>query len=387
MQISYYKPMVNFRFVLLPLYKLWVVLGLAPVEEDSVSKIHCNKILSVLRRRLRHPSGSWLCTAVLISVLYWSESFVMHASLPSIPLIIYIIMLIIAEVKLILIFLICTVTRLKHIRSFIEGLTFVDSLISVKEVTCSKFISSFVIVVNVALTSGAALSVYQSSIIVSIHVIFQLFIDSVVVLQFVLLVLELWVRLTTLNECLLVEMYHPRPPQLQVAPQPATSSVRLSHLREVFMALILAAEKLEEHFRFSLVADIAHAVFGAICSSCEVLIIIDKPDVTGSLPYSKSLRTSMLWLAYHYFKIVCLALSCAAAKDASRRTGVILHRLPVLSPSLSDEVEAFLRMTSLEVQLNFTAAGFIEIDRHFLVSALAVVFTYLVVIGQSVTDW
>ncbi|XP_046988749.1 uncharacterized protein LOC124594422 [Schistocerca americana] len=216
---------------------------------------------------------------------------------------------------------------------------------------------------------------------------FRLFVDSVVLLQFVLLVLELWVRLKSLNECLLVEVYHPRPPQLQVAPQPATSSVRLSHLREAFLALIHAGERLEEHFRLSLAADVAHAVIGAICSSYEVLIIIEKPHITGLLPYSKSLTTSMSWLTYHCFKIVCLALSCGAAKDAARRTGVILRRLPVLPPSLSGEVEAFLRVTSQEAQLNFTAAGFVEIDRQLVVSALAVVITYLVVIGQSVTDW
>ncbi|XP_049800037.1 gustatory and pheromone receptor 32a-like [Schistocerca nitens] len=182
-------------------------------------------------------------------------------------------------------------------------------------------------------------------------------------------------------------MSHPRPPLLQVAPQPATSSVRLSHLREAFLALIRAAEKLEEHFQLSLAAEIAHAVFGAICSSYEVFITIEKPHITRLLPYSKSLNTSMLWLAYHCFKIVCLALSCGAAKDAARRTGVILRRLPVLPTSLSGEVDAFLRVTSQEAQLNFTAAGFVEIDRRFMVSALAVVITYLVVIGQSVTDW
>ncbi|XP_049947713.1 gustatory and pheromone receptor 32a-like [Schistocerca serialis cubense] len=198
--------------------------------------------------------------------------------------------------------------------------------------------------------------------------------------------LELWVRLRSLNTCLLEMVLRSDLRVLLVAPQEAITTGRLSHLLEAFVALGRAAEVLEEHFGLLVATDIAQCVIGATCSAYELLIVISGLSSTKILIYNKSVSTSVLWLAYHCLKLAAIALSCAAFENAARRTGVILRRSPVLRSSFAGEVEAFLRVTSQDSLLRFTAAGFIEVDRRLLVSALAVVITYLVIIGQSAVN-
>ncbi|XP_049855178.1 uncharacterized protein LOC126335762 [Schistocerca gregaria] len=187
-----------------------------------------------------------------------------------------------------------------------------------------------------------------------------------------MLVLELWMRLRSIKAYLLDDMYHASLLFQQVAPLYGSPVERLDHLREAFVALRRAVEEMEEHFGLPIAIDITQCVLGATCSAYELLVIFVKPQLADYLSYSKSWSTAMLWLAFHSLKLVAMALSCAAAENAARRTTVLLRRLPVLPSGHWAAADS----------LFFTAAGFVNIDRRLLVSVLGTVITYLVIIGQ-----
>ncbi|XP_049947694.1 uncharacterized protein LOC126455980 [Schistocerca serialis cubense] len=314
---------------------------------------------------------------------FWYLDVKQFISIPGLTLAIYFLLLLLADLKLLLTFSVCTVTRLGNLRSFIKQLIIVDKNIQVVGTECNKWLPSILLIIHIALLIAVGLVVLDGQLLRFFHALFHCFIDSVVVLQFVALVLELWIRFCKINTCLLEELYHPEVGVVQLLPQSPAPACRLRQLRESYVSLGRAAELLGEHFGLPVALDVGLCVLGTTCSAYELLVMLERPHLMDFLPFSQSVSLSVLWLAYQTLKLVALTLSCAAAQDVAERTGILLRRSPVLPPGISAEMDAFLRVTSRDPPLRFTAWGFVNIDRNLLVSAFGVVITYLVVISQS----
>ncbi|XP_049855140.1 gustatory receptor for sugar taste 43a-like [Schistocerca gregaria] len=217
-----------------------------------------------------------------------------------------------------------------------------------------------------------------------VHTLFE----SMITLQFVCLVLELWERFRTVNASLRESLPPLRAPEMRAlfggappSPPPARPG-GLRRLREAYVASARAAELLQRHFGWALAVEVAYSVAGALCSSYEIVRMAAGPRGRVRLALSGAVSTSALWLAYHCLRLAATSLACAAAAAAAADTGVLLLRAWALSDWRSAELDRFLRLALHGPPLRFTAAGLVRVDRRLLVSAIAVVVTYLVVLSQ-----
>ncbi|XP_047106659.1 uncharacterized protein LOC124775869 [Schistocerca piceifrons] len=212
------------------------------------------------------------------------------------------------------------------------------------------------------------------------------FCKSLVTMQFVIMVLELRQRFCSLNADLRLSL--PLPCNSEMRGLLCGSSRRLAparklrQLREAHVALARAAEFLQSHFGWPVAFDVTYCVCGATCSAYEVLMKTVQPRSIVEFSYSQQPAVSALWFAFHTLKLLSVVLSCAATADEAAATGVFLLRAVVTSDLRCADVEAFLQLTLHSPPLRFTAAGFVTLDRRLLVSALAAMVTYLVILGQ-----
>ncbi|XP_046988747.1 gustatory receptor 68a-like [Schistocerca americana] len=166
-------------------------------------------------------------------------------------------------------------------------------------------------------------------------------------------------------------------PSRRVAP-----AGRLRQLRKAQMALSHAAEFLQSYFGLPMAFNVAYCLCSALCSAYEILMQLVRPHWIVEFSYSESSAVSGLWAAYHSLNILLVCLSCSATADEAAACGLFLLRASVMSDRRCAELEAFLRLTLHSPPLRFTAAGFVTLDRRLLVSALAAIVTYLVILGQ-----
>ncbi|XP_049772020.1 putative gustatory receptor 28b [Schistocerca cancellata] len=291
---------------------------------------------------------------------------------------------------------ICVTSDMNDLRGFNECLKFADERLAKCETAKLKVLGGFIfsiyfgllviLVVIYVLVLGRQLMLLSCLV--------YLVLVLTMTLQQVMLVLELWVRFCSLNANLLEVLSFPgdswlcfllggtwlptTPPR---PPLPVIDS-SLCQLQDAHVALTRAADMLQQHFGLPTTASTAASVCGATCSAYELLMALVNPDWIEQYSLFQSAGVSALWLAYHLIKLVSLALSSAKAIDAAAATGVILLRASTVSTCSSPQNEAFLRLTMMGPPLRFTAAGFITVDRRLLVSATAIVITYVIILGQ-----
>ncbi|XP_049855166.1 gustatory receptor 68a-like [Schistocerca gregaria] len=251
-----------------------------------------------------------------------------------------------------------------------------------KEVKYGKALGGFVVAVNISMLLCLVTENLFSygAAFVSLVGTLALFFDVMITLQFILLVLEIWSRFSRLNAALQDALY-PHCTELFVGASPSYRC-SLLQLQKTYVALGRAADHLMSHFGLPMAFDIAFCICGATCSSYEVLVkLLSDSDVPG-LSIGMPVSISEVWLALHWLRILLLSLSCAAVEDTAAATGVILIRASVVPQRRTAEFDEFLRFTLHGPRTSFSAAGFVKIDRRLIVSALTVVVTYLIILGQ-----
>ncbi|XP_049855107.1 uncharacterized protein LOC126335692 [Schistocerca gregaria] len=214
--------------------------------------------------------------------------------------------------------------------------------------------------------------------------IYTLLFDCLTTLQFVLLKLEMWVRFRSLNSrlrevipsCVVPASLHL--PLASFSPPPG----RLHHLLEAYMSLYHAAHLLQGHFGGPVAISVAHSVTSSTRSAYEVLLKQLQPQWTSQLHLGTSVCNSLMWLTSHWLRLSTVALSCAAVEQEAARTTALFLRASEASDGLWPELEAFLPFVVHSPPLRFSAAGFFTVDRQVLVSALAIVITYVVIMAQ-----
>ncbi|XP_049771965.1 uncharacterized protein LOC126152474 [Schistocerca cancellata] len=159
---------------------------------------------------------------------------------------------------------------------------------------------------------------------------------------------------------------------------PQSASGRLRQLREAYLVLMHAAETLQQHFGLPLALIIAGCVGGTTFYAYDVVSSGRKRHS----PFEWSIMSG-LWMVHHSLQLVALSLACAATVDSAAYTGPLLLRASALCDWRGPELDAFTQVTLRGPRLQFSAAGLVVIDRRLLVSALAVVVTYLVILGQQ----
>ncbi|XP_049947691.1 uncharacterized protein LOC126455978 [Schistocerca serialis cubense] len=283
--------------------------------------------------------------------------------------------------KLLSVLGICTVTSYRQLKCFVKELKLADIRIPVKNIENGKLLRSFFITINFALLIGMPYVIFMGSgdVLQSLSRIFLLFFDVMITLQFVLLVLELWARFSSVNACLQEVLSFPC--STTVGRAPPSRRLSLLQLQEAYVALGRAADHLLAHFGVPVAVDIAKCMVGATSSSYDVFIELLQSNGKQGLVVP-SVAVPEAWLALHWLELLLMSLSCAAAENAAAATGVILLRSSAVPRLRSADVDDFLRLTLHGPRVSFTAAGFVKIDRRLLVSVLTAIVTYLIIMGQ-----
>ncbi|XP_047106745.1 uncharacterized protein LOC124775945 [Schistocerca piceifrons] len=286
--------------------------------------------------------------------------------------------------KLLLTLGICSCTGMQRLFSYDQELRSVDIHLTAKDKRKGKLLGGVVLTVSgaAALGVGATIDPHRNGPLQYLAVSFLLSFDCLITLQFVLLVLELWVRFRSLNANLLQEL----PAPVEILPAPVARSPpepgRLRQLLGAYAALRRAAGFLQGHFGLPVAFSVAHSLCCSTASCYELLLVQMRSRWVSRLPLSPSPANSAMWLTYHWLKLTTMALSCAALKEEASATGDHLLKASVLYERRRHELEGFLRLATYGQPLSFSAAGFLNVDRRLLVSALAILVTYLVILGQ-----
>ncbi|XP_049768061.1 uncharacterized protein LOC126101450 [Schistocerca cancellata] len=195
------------------------------------------------------------------------------------------------------------------------------------------------------------------------------------------MVLEVWTRLSTLNTTLLEEL-----PVLLLSPPVGHSwlppgHARLRQLLVAHMTLRRAAECLQNHFGLPVAAFLTYTMCAAMSTAYQTLLEVLERSWHSQRRIC-TFTSTIVYFAYTWIKLSTMALACAAMKDTDAATGVILLKVSVSRGRRCPDFGDFLRWTRYGPPLCFSAAGFCTIDRSLLLSALAIIITYLVILLQ-----
>ncbi|XP_049855132.1 uncharacterized protein LOC126335719 [Schistocerca gregaria] len=298
----------------------------------------------------------------------------------------------IGKSMVLLTFGICTVTGLRKLEGYLRALNSVDAYLKGSQEQLEKLLGIFLPCVSLSLVVAIGVTIFSTFpgmpyyLVSMAHIVLM----SLVTLQYVMLMLELWARFRTLNGHLLESLRSAgdsemgallggtTTPSSQLRLQPT----RQRHLRDAYITLTHAADLLQQHFGLPMAVNIATCVCGGACSLYEMIIMVINPHWILQFSVIRSAASSTAWFLFHSFKLVSVALSAAAAADAAAATGVILLRTSVVSGWCDPHDDAFLCLTLQTPPLRFTAAGFFTIDRPLLVSAIAAIVTYVIILVQ-----
>ncbi|XP_049855104.1 uncharacterized protein LOC126335689 [Schistocerca gregaria] len=280
--------------------------------------------------------------------------------------------------------MICIVTGAHELRRYSKELKHADELMIQKNTENAKMTGTFLLVVHLTCLVAVLATIDQNSngFCDYLEVTFSLFFDYMMTLQFAVLELEMWMRFCSLNARLQEAVPVHLTPLSREAASQLTSPRRLRQLLESYTSLCRGAKHLQNHFGAPVAVTVAQSVWCSTCSAYEVLLIQLRPQWARKLPLSPSVCNSLMFLASHWLRLTTLALSCAAVEHAAATTGELLLSASVTSGGRCAELESFLPFIIHGPRLRFSAAGFFTVDRRLLVSALAIVVTYVVILGQ-----
>ncbi|XP_049947583.1 uncharacterized protein LOC126455866 [Schistocerca serialis cubense] len=281
---------------------------------------------------------------------------------------------------------VCIVTDHQNLRRYFKELKYTDAHLQSKKEDNMKTLGGFLLAVylTVAVAVFATSGLKTARMYSCLLIIYFLFFDILVTLQFVLLELELWARFRFLHSRLL-EIVPPRHtpaplfrPTRSLSPPPS----RLRQLLEAYLALGRAAQLLQDNFGAQVAVTVAQSVCCSTRSAYEVLLKQLQPQWTSQLHLSSSVGNSFMWFATHWLRLSTVALSCAAVEQEAAASTALFLRASVAYEGRCPELEAFLPLLVHSPPLRFSAAGFFTVDRRLLVSTLALVVTYVVILAQ-----
>ncbi|XP_047106781.1 putative gustatory receptor 39b [Schistocerca piceifrons] len=280
----------------------------------------------------------------------------------------------------------CIVTDYQKLRRYFNQIKYTDAHLMFKKEDNMKMLGGFLLAVHLAVAVAIFATSAQNSYgmysgPLMIHFLLS---DCLTTLQFVLLELELWVRFRSLNSrltevipaCLTPVSLHR--PIASFSPPPG----RLHQLLEAYMSLYYAEQLLQDHFGGPVAISVAQSVSCSTRSAYEVLLKQLKPKWTSQLHLGPSVSNTVMWLTFHWLRLSTVALSCAAVEQEAAATIALFLKASVASEGHCPELEAFLPLLVHSPPLRFSAAGFFTVDRRVLVSALAIVITYVVIMAQ-----
>ncbi|XP_049947624.1 gustatory receptor 68a-like [Schistocerca serialis cubense] len=283
-------------------------------------------------------------------------------------------------------------TELRKLRELFILLKFVDARLPTNKTDKSKLLGGFLLCLYVSFTLAIGMSNIPSVTNVPLFLAYMVYVvlAAAMSLQYVLLVLELWVRFQTLNAVLLQSLQFTVDPELwsllggstTLASLVMLQHSRQRHLRDAYVTLTHAADLLQEHFGLAMAVNIATSVCSVTLSLYELVMTVTKPGWIFQFSLSKSSRGPVMWVLFHSTKLLSVAFSSAAAADAAAATGLILLRTSALSTWRDSQDDSFLRFTLQVPPLRFTAAGFFTVDRPLLVSIVTVIMTYVIILAQ-----
>ncbi|XP_049947584.1 uncharacterized protein LOC126455867 [Schistocerca serialis cubense] len=279
---------------------------------------------------------------------------------------------------------ICTVTGVQDIHHYAEAMKYADTQLLSNIKVNMKMMGGFLLAAHMSVMVAVIATIPPKSNSLYDHtkLIFSLFFDSLTTLQFVILQLELWVRFCYLNDRLTKAAPVPLTPASLEGVSTSTSPFRLHQLLESYTSLRRAAQLLQSHFGVPVAVSVAQSVCCSTCSAYEVLLTQLRPQWAEQLPLSPSVGNSLLWLSYHWLRLSTVSLTCAAVEHEAANTSELVLRAAVASEGRCADLESFLVLVTHGPPLHFSAAGFFIVNRRLLVSALAIVVTYLIILGQ-----
>ncbi|XP_047106784.1 uncharacterized protein LOC124775988 [Schistocerca piceifrons] len=337
-----------------------------------------------LWKKLITPSVFWFFVILAITFIALYSHVKLYRNISQLITLTYIGLDIVSSLKVLLTMGICMTTGLRELRLYGKELKNADALLVWKKSENVKMLGGFLLGVNLVVVVALLATIAQNSngLREYLEVIFSLFLDCMTTLQFVVLELELWVRFCSLNTRLLEVI----PVRMTSASLEGASQLpplgRLRQLLEAYTALRHGAQHLQKHFGVPVAVSVAKSLCCSTCSAYEVLLIQLRPQWAEQLPLSPSVGNSLMFLTLRWLQLTIVALSCAAVEDAAATTGEILLWASVVCKGRCSDLEAFLPVISHGPRLHFSAAGFFIVNRRLIVSALAIVITYLVILGQ-----
>ncbi|XP_049947656.1 uncharacterized protein LOC126455941 [Schistocerca serialis cubense] len=212
-----------------------------------------------------------------------------------------------------------------------------------------------------------------------------LFMDFMITMKYIICVLQLKARLKKLNE-VLFEVAMPANHLAAIMgyghqPHPYTRR-NIHRMQKAHLFLHEAAELLDKEFGLIIFFDIALSISGTIYVSAGIFTLIICDSGEEHFLFTWPMCVSLFWLLYHTGKLIVLVLSCSVTSHEAEVPCVILIRAAALRGWQSALLETFLEQVAFTPSLQFTAGGFLTVDRQLLVSALTATATYLVILTQ-----
>ncbi|XP_049947579.1 uncharacterized protein LOC126455861 [Schistocerca serialis cubense] len=378
----------SFRIISPELYAAWTVIGLAPTEGEAASETSSANTQCCQERKPVLRSAIWFLIIALITavVSYFQEDWnVREWELATVA---YMFQKWIGRAGMLLTYGTCATAGLQHLQSFMRALRFADKCLGKNErVNWKKTLGNIVVVTYYVVTSSILLVAQKDyrETYSGLSLVVVVFFKTMVTMQFVFLVLELWERFQSVNARIRELLPPLSVPELRAVlghelgdVSPQADSGRLRQLREAYLVLMHAAETLQQHFGLPLALIIAGCVGGTTFFAYDVVSSGGKRHS----PFEWSIMSG-LWMVHHSLQLVAVSLACAATVDSAAYTGPLLLRASALCDWRGPELDAFMQLTLRGPRLQFSAAGLVVIDRRLLVSALAVVVTYLVILRQQ----
>ncbi|XP_046988871.1 uncharacterized protein LOC124594543 [Schistocerca americana] len=331
-------------------------------------------------------STFWFLVTVIVIMVNLASNTMVYRSISDLITFTYTITDTLSSLQLVLPMGVCIVTDHQNLRRYFKELKYADAHLQSKKEDNMKTLGGFLLAVylTVAVAVFATSGLKTARMYSCLLIIYFLFFDILVTLQFVLLELELWARFRFLHSRLL-EIVPPRHtpaslfrPTRSLSPPPS----RLRQLLEAYLALGRAAQLLQDHFGAPVAVTVAQSVCCSTRSAYEVLLKQLQPQWTSQLHLSSSVGNSFMWFATHWLRLSTVALSCAAVEQEAAAATALFLRASVASEGRCPELEAFLPLLVHSPPLRFSAAGFFTVDRRLLVSTLALVVTYVVILAQ-----
>jgi hypothetical protein len=153
----------------------------------------------------------------------------------------------------------------------------------------------------------------------------------------------------------------------------------------LFDTVLLVTSTYEVQIFLSLLSAFASITIWSYFELCSLYGFYNSEKTYVS--YARILLSAITWCLLHIAKLLCITIPCRSANNNMAHTSTVLRKLLLAfhtDPATTSELERFSQHIALR-KFKFTVLGFLSLDLSLLVSMIGAVFTYLMILMQIKT--